>query len=112
MQRRTASTSVALARPTTARSTATRVLRYIPLSDVAAIMDITQRTAQRVVADLIRTGYLHREHEGRQSVYSVRTELPLQVPVARDLDIVALITLLNEEDRANAPAPLRHNVAR
>src|ERR1700720_471842 len=63
----------------------------IRIRDIASLLDITERAAQRIVADLTKTGYLHREREGRRNVYSVKTDLPLHLPFQRDIDIRALL---------------------
>ena len=62
------------------------------------MLEITERAAQRVVADLIRTGYLDRHREGRRNVYQVKTHLPLRLPFARDLDIKSLLSIMATPD--------------
>ena len=66
----------------------------IRVRDIATLLDITERAAQRIVADLISTGYLEREREGRRNVYHVKTHLPLRLPFQRDLDIKSLLAIL------------------
>jgi hypothetical protein len=66
----------------------------IRVRDLATSVEITERAAQSVVADLISTGYLDREREGRRNVYQVRTNLPLRLPFARDLDIKSLLAIM------------------
>ena len=66
--------------------------------DLADLLDITERAAQRIVADLIGTGYLDREREGRRNVYHVRTHLPLRLPFQRDVDIKSLLAILARPD--------------
>jgi hypothetical protein len=66
----------------------------IRVRDIAAVLDITERAAQRIVADLVEGGYVEREREGRRNVYSIRTELPLGLPVQRDVDIGSLLKVL------------------
>ena len=68
----------------------------IRIRDIASLLDITERAAQRIVADLSKTGYLHREREGRRNVYSVKTDLPLHLPFQRDIDIRALLGILDD----------------
>ena len=41
------------------------------MRDIAALLNITERAAQRIVADLVRAGYVHRERDGRRNRYSV-----------------------------------------
>ena len=66
----------------------------IRVRDLATLLDITERAAQRIVADLISTGYLDREREGRRNVYHVRTHLPLRLPFQRDLDVKSLLSIM------------------
>jgi hypothetical protein len=66
----------------------------IRLRDLAVLLDITERAAQRVVADLISTGYLYRHREGRRNAYQVKTHLPLRLPFARDLDVKSLLAIM------------------
>jgi predicted HTH transcriptional regulator len=62
--------------------------------DIAALLNITERAAQRIVADLVRAGYVHRERDGRRNRYSVRTELPLTLPIQHDIQVGSLLAAL------------------
>ncbi len=64
------------------------------MRDVAAAVDITERAAQRIVAELIDHGYVTRTREGRRNRYTVRADLPIAVPTARDVDLGALLNVL------------------
>jgi DNA-binding MarR family transcriptional regulator len=66
----------------------------IRMRDIAGLLNITERATQRIVADLEKAGYLEREREGRRNVYTVRTYLPLGLPIQRDTDIRSLLTIL------------------
>jgi hypothetical protein len=66
----------------------------IRIRDIADLLEITERAAQRIVADLASTGYIDREREGRRNLYHVRTHLPLRLPFQRDLDIKSLLAIL------------------
>jgi DNA-binding Lrp family transcriptional regulator len=70
----------------------------IRIRDMATSLDITERAAQRIVADLVSTGYLDREREGRRNVYRVRTHLPLRLPFQRNLDVKSLLAIMATED--------------
>ena len=39
--------------------------------DIAAVVGVTERTAQAIVADLAEAGYLHRERVGRRNRYKI-----------------------------------------
>ena len=64
------------------------------MRDIAAHIDITERAAQRIVADLVETGYLTRTREGRRNSYTVRTDLPIAVAAQRDIDLGSLLEIL------------------
>jgi hypothetical protein len=64
------------------------------MRDVAAAVDITERAAQRIVAELIDHGYVTRSREGRRNHYTVRSDLPVAIPTARDVDLGALLNVL------------------
>ncbi len=48
------------------------------LRDVAAAIGITERAAQRIVAELEEGGYLTRAREGRRNRYTLHEGLPLR----------------------------------
>ena len=58
-------------------------------------MGITERAAQRIVANLIADGYLTRHRVGRRSHYEVRTDQPLRHPVERQHTVAELVDLLS-----------------
>ena len=72
------------------------------LRDVAGRVGITERAAQRIVADLVETGYLSRTRVGRRNHYEVHTNLPFRHPIEQKNDIGSLLGLL--VDRATADA--------
>ncbi len=48
------------------------------LRDVAAAVGITERAAQRILADLVEGGYVERTREGRRNHYTVQPGRPLR----------------------------------
>lgn len=54
------------------------------IRDIAEAAGITERSAQRIVRELIEAGYLDREREGRRNNYSVNPGLPMRHPLERD----------------------------
>jgi DNA-binding transcriptional ArsR family regulator len=70
----------------------------IRIRDIAGRLGVTERATQRIVADLVRAGYIEREREGRRNLYSVRTDIPLGLPIQRDIDIGSLLAILVAED--------------
>ena len=67
------------------------------LRDVAEKVGITERAAQRIVADLESEGYITTKRVGRRNRYVVHTELPLRHPLEQHRSIGLLLKML--EDR-------------
>jgi hypothetical protein len=61
---------------------------------IATDVGITERAAQRIVADLIEGGYIDRERVGRRNRYTVKTDLPVTLPASRDVDLNSLLNVL------------------
>jgi len=66
----------------------------VRLRDVAAVVGVTERAVQRIVAELEEGGYLIRERAGRRNRYTVRGALPLRHPIERHCQVSALLSLL------------------
>ena len=66
----------------------------IRLRDVAERVGITERAAQRIVADLITEGYLSSERVGRRNQYHVHAEKTLRHPIEKHCAVGTLIRTL------------------
>jgi DNA-binding Lrp family transcriptional regulator len=66
----------------------------VRMRDIAAEVDITERAAQRIVADLVDSGYVNRQRIGRRNRYSIRVGLPISLPAQRDVDLKSLLSVL------------------
>lgn len=64
------------------------------MRDIAADLQITERATQRIVADLIGSGYLDRERVGRRNRYTVRNGMAIALPAQRDIDLNSLLNVL------------------
>ena len=64
------------------------------LREVAARVGITERAAQRIVAELESDGYLSHVKVGRRNRYEVHPERPLRHPLEDHLEIGALLRVL------------------
>jgi predicted ArsR family transcriptional regulator len=64
------------------------------LRDIAGRVGITERAAQRIVAELVETGYLTRTRNGRRNRYVVHPKRPFRHPVEGDHRIGELLDLL------------------
>jgi predicted DNA-binding transcriptional regulator len=58
----------------------------IRLRDIAQTVGITERSAHRIVSELVDDGYVIRERVGRRNVYRVKPELPLRHPLTRETE--------------------------
>jgi len=72
----------------------------IRLRDVADYVGITERAAQRIVADLVDSGYLDRTKEGRRNSYKLNAEIPLRHPMDRDHAIGEILAVLDTSKEA------------
>lgn len=66
----------------------------IRLRDVAEKVGITERAAQRIVADLIEAGYLESTKHGRRNEYRVNGSLPLRHPIEEQNHVASLLALI------------------
>ena len=64
------------------------------LRDVADVVGITERAAQRIVAELEEGGYLTRTRDGRRNRYEVHPDVPLRHPLDRDHAIGEILDVL------------------
>ena len=71
------------------------------LRDVAAALNITERTAYAIVAELCDAGYVVKERDGRRNRYHVQDHLPLPDSVSRKRTIGELLHLLADESRSH-----------
>ncbi len=69
----------------------------VRMRDIASDVQITERAAQRIVAELIEAGYLDRQRVGRRNRYTIRANLPISLPAQRDVDLKALLNVLLPE---------------
>ena len=70
------------------------------LRDLAATLDVTERTAYGIVADLTAAGYLLKEKDGRRNRYRIVADIPLRDPISRERTVGELLQVLI--DRAPA----------
>lgn len=76
------------------------------ISEIAAAVGVTERAAQRIVAELAEAGYLTRTRVGRRNRYSLHPELPLRHPLEQGHAVGTLLEALiatdAESERARA----------
>lgn len=80
----------------------------IRIRDLADQVGITERAAQRILADLVEHGYLARTRDGRRNRYEIQTDLPLRHPVERSHrigEILEVLLAVTGEDPGVEPRP-------
>jgi predicted ArsR family transcriptional regulator len=82
----------------------TQVLLYLHrdpdarFRDLAQHIGITERAAQRIVADLIESGYVESERIGRRNHYRVNANAAMRHPAQHGHEIGELLQLLSQDD--------------
>lgn len=66
------------------------------LRDLATALDVTERTAFGIVADLTEAGYVVKERDGRRNRYQIQEHLPLPDRIGRKRTIGEVLDLLGE----------------
>ena len=72
------------------------------LRDLAAALDVTERTAFGIVDDLTEASYLVKEREGRRNRYHIQEHLPLPDALRPELTVGEVLALL--VDARGAPS--------
>jgi DNA-binding MarR family transcriptional regulator len=87
----------------------------IRLRDIAETVGITERSAHRIVSELVDDGYVARERIGRRNIYKVEPELPLIHALNQETEqrrIGDLLEVLLGEDGRGAARPKSRRAAR
>ena len=66
--------------------------------DMAQRVGITERAVQRIVADLIDSGYVESERVGRRNHYNINTNIAMRHPAQHGHEIGELLQLLELKD--------------
>ena len=64
--------------------------------DIATVTGLTERSTQRIVADLEAAGYLSRERIGRRNHYRIRSRERLRHPHEQGVEIGLLLELFSD----------------
>ena len=70
--------------------------------DIADAVGITERAAQRIVADLAEAGYVEATRIGRRNHYTINGEVSMRHPAQQNYEINALLDVL-KLDEAEPP---------
>jgi DNA-binding MarR family transcriptional regulator len=72
----------------------------VRLRDIAARLNITERSAYGIVTDLAQAGYVVKQKDGRRNRYQIQAHLPLPESTGRERTVGEVLTLLTGD---NAP---------
>jgi hypothetical protein len=68
------------------------------LRDIAASLNITERSAFGIITDLVEAGYVVKEKRGRRNRYHIQAHLPLPEPDGRERTVGEILALLTGTD--------------
>ena len=66
----------------------------VRLRDIAARLDIAERTAYGIVTDLAKAGYIVKQRDGRRNRYQIQAHLPLPEPTSHERTLGEVLALL------------------
>jgi DNA-binding IclR family transcriptional regulator len=72
------------------------------LRDVAERVGITERAAQRILADLVEAGYVDRTRVGRRNAYTIKRDVAMRHVAQLGHEIGGLLDLLTSENHQPA----------
>jgi predicted ArsR family transcriptional regulator len=75
----------------------------VRLRDIAARLDITERSAYGIVTDLTQAGYIVKQKDGRRNRYQIQMHLPLPEPTSRERTLGEILALLTGDSAVPCP---------
>jgi predicted DNA-binding transcriptional regulator len=80
------------------------------IKDIAHDLQITERSAQRIVGELVQAGYLERDRIGRRNRYALADDVPVSLPLQQRMTTLgSLLGALSSPERSThqptAPLP-------
>jgi winged helix DNA-binding protein len=77
----------------------------VRLRDIASTLDITERSAYAIVAELAQAGYLVKNKDGRRNHYEIHGHLPLRGTIGRERTISEVLDVLVEASAPRSSPP-------
>ena len=77
----------------------------VRLRDIAATLDITERSAFSIVADLTAGGYVVKNKDGRRNRYQIQPHLPLREAITQERTIGEVLDVLVQSNRRGEGVP-------
>ena len=81
----------------------------VRLRDIAATLDITERSAFAIVTDLTEAGYVVKEKDGRRNRYRIQNHLPLPGGIGQQRTIGEVLGLLSDTRATESAEPRGRN---
>ncbi len=75
----------------------------VRLRDLAASLNMTERSAHGIVTDLAEAGYVIKLKQGRRNSYQVQTQVPVSVPGSREPAVGELLALFAARAASSLP---------
>jgi DNA-binding IclR family transcriptional regulator len=69
------------------------------IRDLAAVVGITERATQNILADLEEAGYVTRRREGRRNHYELHPDRRFRHPAEAEQEVGQLLSLFAGDDR-------------
>jgi DNA-binding IclR family transcriptional regulator len=74
------------------------------IRDLALILGVTERSAQKILSDLVQAGYVTRTRVGRRNTYEIHVEQPL--PLGQELAVSHMFELFPPDAEVARPDEL------
>lgn len=71
--------------------------KRITAREIAARLEITERTVLSIITDLVDEGYLIKKREGRENTYQVNTSKSMRHKLLQEVQVRDLLDLLGAE---------------
>jgi MarR family len=84
----------------------------VRLRDIAASLDMTERSAFAIITDLVQAGYVVKEKNGRRNRYHIQVHLPLPEPTSQERTVGEVLALLTGTDPAATGEPAAQRATR
>ena len=72
----------------------------VRMRDIAESLGLTERAAQRIVSELVASGYVTKAREGRRNSYTVKTDQSVPLAGERKLQVGDLLDVLGTQSIA------------
>jgi len=82
--------------------------RGMRLHDIATRLNVTERSAHRIVTDLTAAGYISKHKDDRRDRYQIVAHQPLPEPITREKTFREVLALLPGTSAGQPPAERGH----